>query len=230
MRGKSRPAGLVALAALVVLAVSAPAAKAAFGIADWQGLTCNSNVDTPAAPGLPPLPQPAGQCTDSTPLQWFTQAAGHPDWGITDFTLNNTGGFPDGFVKDIIVDTPEGLGVNPEAAPQCPVATFEVAACPLDTQVGTNYLTVVVATGPTVQARAALPVYNLVPFDGVPSMVGFIALSGPVFIVGSLDPVDQHVTFTISDIHAPPGTRRGPARQSSVPGLSSTGQPATAPT
>ena len=33
-------------------------------------------------------------------------------------------------------------------------------------------------------------------------MVGFVTEGGPTFIVGSLDPVDQHVTFTI-DVHPP---------------------------
>ncbi len=33
-------------------------------------------------------------------------------------------------------------------------------------------------------------------------MVGFLTEGGPTYIVGSLDPVDQHVTFTI-DVHAP---------------------------
>src|SRR6185437_829384 len=35
------------------------------------------------------------------------------------------------------------------------------------------------------------------------SMVGFPTEAGPTFIVGSFSPVDQHVTFTISNIHAP---------------------------
>ena len=34
-------------------------------------------------------------------------------------------------------------------------------------------------------------------------MVGFLTETGPTYIVGSLSPVDQHVTFTISDIHLP---------------------------
>ena len=211
MRSKASPIGLLVLtAALFVLAFAASPAKAVFGIEKWEALTCAENTDIPAAPGAFPLAQSLGQCTSGTPLRWFKQAAGHPNFGITDFTLNNTAGLPDGFVKDIIVDTPEGLSVNPEAVPQCPIATFEANACLPENQVGTNYLTVVVAPGPTV-ARAALPVYNVVPFDGVPSMVGFFATSGPVFIVGSLDPVDQHVTFTISDIHAPPGEPPGTA-------------------
>ena len=34
----------------------------------------------------------------------------------------------------------------------------------------------------------------------------FLTQGGPTFIVGSLSPVDQHVTFTISDIHPPSET------------------------
>lgn len=215
MNRKARPvAGLLAIAAaLVVFALAASPAKAAFGIADWQALTCSENEDVPAAPGPPPLPQAPGQCTDETEEKWFTHAAGHPDWGITDFTLNTfppesgAEGFPEGFIKDIVVDLPEGLGVNPEAAPKCTVEQLEIAACPPGSQVGTNYFTVAVTgppCSPCFHARVAVPVYNLVPFHGVPSMVGFVTESGPTFIVGALDPVDQHISFTIEDIHPPP--------------------------
>jgi hypothetical protein len=203
----------------------APAAHAAFGIEKWESLTCKENVDTPGLgeppiSGLAPLPQSPGQCTAATPEKWFTQASGHPNFGITDFTLNTfpnlsgIGGFPEGFVRDIIVDTPEGLSVNPEALPQCQVAQLtETGTCPPNTLVGINYLTLAAGSPAEVppckglpacpQARVALPVYNLVPFNGVPSMVGFPTASGPTFIVGSLSPVDQHVTFTISEIHPP---------------------------
>ncbi|HVY97107.1 MAG TPA: hypothetical protein VHA54_09135 [Solirubrobacterales bacterium] len=203
----------------------APAAHAAFGIEHWEALTCKENVDTPGLgdppiTGLAPLPKSPGQCTEDTEDKWFTQAAGHPNFGVTDFTLNTfpsalpVGGFPQGFVKDIIVDTPEGLSVNPEALPQCKVEDLEKAACSPESLVGINYLTVAAAApSPTCapfptcpQARVALPVYNLVPFEGVPSMVGFVTESGPTFIVGSLSPKDQHVTFTISDIHPPSPT------------------------
>ncbi len=203
MRVKARPLGLLVLtAALFVLAIGASPARAAFGIENWESLTCKENEDTAAAPGAFPLPQAPNQCTAATEPKFFTQAAGHPNWGITDFTLNNTAGFPEGFVKDIIVETPEGLSVNPEATPQCTIAQLSINKCPANTTVGTNYLTVVVAAGPTL-ARVALPVYNVVPFEGAPSMVAFLTETGPTFIVGSLDPVDQHVTFTISKVHAP---------------------------
>ncbi|HEV7614662.1 MAG TPA: hypothetical protein VGO36_00355 [Solirubrobacterales bacterium] len=182
--------------------------------------------------GFAPLPQSPDQCTGSTPSKFYTQAAGHPPFGITDFTLNTfapatgIGGFPEGFVKDIIVDTPEGLSVNPQALPECEVKQLETASCPPTSLVGINYLTVaagapnpgtgkcekeikpgeIIVLPACPQARVALPVYNLVPFNEVPSMVGFLTESGPTFIVGSLSPVDQHVTFTISDIHPPSAT------------------------
>jgi len=212
---------LVAFATVLACTVVAPAANATFGIAKWESLTCKENVDTPnlgEAPitGAPPLAKDPGQCTAATPEKWYTQAAGHPNFGITDFTLNTftapgAVGFPEGFVKDIVVDTPEGLSVNPEAAPQCTVGQLETLSCPPTAIVGVNYLTVAAQSPPCtapipgqcLNARVALPVYNLVPFEGAPSMVGFLTESGPTFIVGSLSPVDQHVTFTISDVHPP---------------------------
>ena len=212
MRVPARSLGLLTLtAALLVFAIGASSAHAAFGIENWESLTCKENVDTPALGGGPvlgpfPLPQSGEQCTAETEEKWFTQAAGHPNFGITDFTLNNTAGAPEGAVKDIVVETPEGLSVNPEALPQCPLETAETAilTCPANSLVGINYLTVVAAPGPTL-ARAAAPVYNVEPFQGVPSMVAFPNSAGKaVYIVGSLDPVDQHVTFTISDTPAPP--------------------------
>jgi len=213
---------LIAVAVAALGAVFAvPAAQGAFGIAEWEALTCSENSDTPEvgeAPivGLPPLATDPEQCTGETEAKWFTQAAGHPDYGITDFTVNTfpagVVGFPEGFVKEIVVDTPEGLSVNPEATPQCTVAQLEASECPAASQVGVNYLTVAAESPPCAgapagvcpQARVGLPVYNLVPFFAVPSMVGFQTAPGhEVYVVGSLDPVDQHVTFTISDIDPP---------------------------
>jgi hypothetical protein len=222
-----------ALGALFV----ASTANAAVGVQRWESLTCNANEDKPAPlpekfgeAGLEAAPEqflkaPAGQCTSSTPEKLFTQAGGHPLYGITDFRIDTfqppfpgVVGFPTTFLKDIVVNTPEGLSVNPEALPQCePEELEKTGKCPGQTLVGVNYLTVA-AEGPKenkceektpvkgecLQARVALPVYNMVPFQGVPSMVAFPGSSGITYIVGSLSPVDQHVTFTISDIEPPP--------------------------
>ena len=231
MRVARGPLGLLALtAAFFVFAFGASSAQAEFGIESWEALTCKENSDTPVVPGeagtivgLPPLEPDPEQCTKDTPEKWYTQAAGHPDFGITDFTLNTLSvpgadGFPDGFIEEIVVDTPEGLGVNPEATPEkCTVAQLSAEpapTCPPSSLVGFNYLTVAaegppcpeVVAGVCLNARVKLPVYNLVSFDGVPSMVGFPTSTPgePTIIVGDLDPSDQHVRFTISDIHEPP--------------------------
>jgi hypothetical protein len=238
MRGSRSPLGLLALtAAFLVLAVGASSAQAEFGIAKWEALTCKENTDTPAnfgekVIGFPPPPSPL-ECTKepTSETKWFKQAGGHPPFAITDFLLNTSStppsvNFPEGFVKDIVVDTPEGLDVNPEATTaKCTVA--ELSATPTPTcsplsLVGAAYLTVAgqgpPCTSPPLPveacpvARAKLPVYNLVPFEGVPSMVGFptSAPGEPTIIVGDLDPKDQHVRFTISDIHPPDGTEAHP--------------------
>lgn len=212
MRSKRGPLGLLVLTvAFLVFALGASNAQAAFGIEKWEVVTCKENEDTPPpggtlGPAPPPIPKAAGQCTSGTSEKWFKQAAGHPPFAIADFTLNNTGGFPEGFVKEIVIDTPEGLGVNPEANPKCPLAQAETAltTCPPQSIVGVNYLTAVVSVSPLLQVRAAAPVYNVEPFDGVPSMVAFPESTGePVFIVGDLDPKDQHVRFTINEVHVP---------------------------
>ncbi len=237
MRRKASPAGLLVLAAaFFVLAIAASPAHAAISIKKWESNTCKTNADLPTEFGEAgqevgyesTLPAPAGQCTESTSAKLFTQAAGHPNLGITDFRVitfpgpptTEAGGFPTAFVKDIVVDTPAGLSVNPEALPKCTIAQLTTLTCPPASLVGTNYLTVAAQSpnevtkkceptlvpGECAQVRIALPVYNVVPFEGVPSMVGFMTKAGPTFIVGSLSPVDQHVTFTISNIHPPSPT------------------------
>src|SRR4051812_13358935 len=65
-------------------------------------------------------------CTYGGPTgDFFTQAAGHPQWGITTFEVNAPGGKPDGVVKRIRVDVPEGLAANPQALPSCSRAEFD---------------------------------------------------------------------------------------------------------
>ena len=145
MRSKRGPLGLLVLvSAFLVLALGASSAQAEFGIESWVTLTCSENEDSPPlvgppVEGDPPLEPSPNPCTPTTPGKWFKQAAGHPPWAITDFTLNTLAvpgaiGFPDGFVKDVVVEVPEGLSVNPEAAAEVhgrtAGTTNPVATCP----------------------------------------------------------------------------------------------------
>src|SRR5882757_2926279 len=119
--------GVILRRLLLVIAVGvlgavfvASTANAAVGVQRWESLTCKENADLPFITepktqfGVPEegteatLPVPTGQCIGSTPEKLFTQAAGHPNYGITDFriqtypSLFGIGGFPTSFLKDIV--------------------------------------------------------------------------------------------------------------------------------
>lgn len=146
----------------VALAFAAPpSADAAFGINKWEAGTCTLNVP---------------ECTYGSPdAQFFTQAAGHPPIGLTDFEVNTKplleGGGPEAPLKEVRVDLPEGLNVDPQAVPQCPKADFEAnpASC-VASQVGISYVTAISAALPL---QLPFPVYNLVPDPGTPALFGF---------------------------------------------------------
>src|SRR5437899_1451367 len=105
---------LLAVVACVAVALSAPAAaEAAFGVESFYSLTCTENE---------PEGEP-GECNPGTPGQFFTQAGGHPNFGITDFTLNVGGVVEGNGVKSIRTDLPVGFSTNPQALPECAIAT-----------------------------------------------------------------------------------------------------------
>jgi hypothetical protein len=203
-----RRAHIASLAALVSAALyvcTVPAAQAEFGIANFEAGTCKT--DTP-------------ECTYSAPpSQFYTQAAGHPSLGITGFEVNTaSSGEPEGKVKDVRVDIPPGLSVNPNAAPQCSEAEFNSSSgCAADTQVGEVEITAFVLI--TKIGPVSLPIYNLTPPQGVPAEFGFRLNVAPlidvrVLIVGGLswyhEPVtsensgvptgDYHEYFTIKEV------------------------------
>jgi hypothetical protein len=165
-----------------VLAFCAPVASAAFGVSKWEAGTCTSKG-----------------CTVSTPEQFYTQAAGHPPFGITDFSFNTDGsGAPEGHVREVRVDIPPGLSVDPFATPQCKLSELESLGCPSDTQVGEVELTVHLLATVTIKAL----VYNMEPPNGVPLEAAFKVAPGEiVHIVGGIDWAgDYHEFFTIKEI------------------------------
>jgi len=185
--------------AAALLATTLASTASAFEVTKWEAGTCKAGV---------------GQCTYvSDPSRFFTQAAGHPEEGLTDFSFKtNVLGVPEGNVKDVRVDLPEGLNVDPQAVPQCPKATFEAnpAQCAaMGSQVGISEVTAVSLLGLVpigLTGPASPPVYNLVPNDGEPALFGFnvnvlgvadfdIYLQSDVEWAG-----DYHEGFTISGI------------------------------
>lgn len=167
------------IAALSLTALIAPTAAAEFGIARWEAGTC---IDE--------------GCEDSGPhSEFFTQAAGHPNFGITDFRLNSTESTgaagkvytPEGHVKDVRVDIPAGLAIDPEALEACTEAQLAEWKCPAGSKVGEDEATGTVEGGNTllelleqppvlpeggttsVTVTERFPVYDMEPKPGEPA-------------------------------------------------------------
>ena len=179
------------LAGAGIFAVAVPAAQASFGVEGFF----------------------AGNCTVSTcgelgksvkESEYFTQAAGHPNFGISDFTLKTKVVVPEavfepeGVAEELRVDVPPGLSTNPEAVPKCPLedftskpvapGIFEESKCEASTILGTNEVTVLaqIPSGPFagkfIKKHLEGNVYNLVQPEGLPSDFGVAINLAPLGI------------------------------------------------
>ncbi len=202
------PTCIVGALVCVTAALSAPAAAGAFGVTKWEAGTCTENTET----------EP---CNAQTTSKYYTQAAGHPNFGITDFRFKTTGvsGFeaPEGNVKRVRVDLPAGLSVNPYATPRCEIAELESSTgCPEDTRVGEVQLTAHLnlteilkqPVGKTIGPPLTnAPVYNMDAPSGIPLEADFKVpiFNSIVHIVGGIDwSGDYHEFFTINEIPESP--------------------------
>jgi hypothetical protein len=166
---------LLAVASAATFAAAANASE--FGIAKFEAGTCNTDTV-------------ADECAYTSPeSQFYTQATGHPPIGLTGFEVNTEQGLlgkvPIGNVKDVRVDIPPGLSVNPQATcskteleentcagkGQCTSEQFEKSLCPAASLVGSDELNANLAGTLTVE-HLSIPMYNLVPPDGVPAEFG----------------------------------------------------------
>ena len=170
----------------------------------WQAGTCQSELP---------------ECSVDTPGQFFTQAAGHPPVGFTQFivrhepALGGLGEKPVGNIKDLRVDLPVGMSVNPQATPQCPLATFEASAssCSAGAIVGESHATASL-DGVVLPALSA-DVYNLEPAQGEPARFGFNLLGSNVYLKAGIDTNgiyrelrgDYHEYFSIESPKSPIG-------------------------
>ncbi len=181
---------LLALLTGVLLAVLAPAAaQAAAGIESFFAANCKVNT-CKKTPGETPAEELANAKTEG-----FTQAAGHPNYGITDFKINTTGEAPAGgvAVTHIRTDVAPGVSTNPQAVPMCSFASFGEEIAPTfflaptcnesgkeSTLIGENKAVVYVeAAGKDVELTGK--VYNLVQPKGLASDFG-VALPVPGFL------------------------------------------------
>jgi hypothetical protein len=178
---RSRAAISVVLALVfgALFAASAQAGEVVFAPQDnkhptptdgWQAGTCKTDIP---------------KCSVDTPGQFFETAAGHPPVGFTQFIVKHTtvAGHeePEVDMKDLRVDLPVGLSVNPGAVPRCPAAhPKECATAQPLSLVGESQVTVSpegLPLLPSLEIKA--PVYNLEPKPGQPARFGFTVEAVP---------------------------------------------------
>ena len=193
--------GLLALALL-----SSP--SIAFG--DTGDIIAPQNDPPTAADGWQAGVCIAEPCSVDTEPLFFTQAAGHPPFGFTQFIVKHTTTVPGavetpvGTLKDLRVDLPVGLSVNPQATPQCELAAFESEGCSPQSAVGVSAITTSLAG--VVAPPVSAVVYNLVPEQGHPALFGFRVLGNPVFLRADVEwNGDYHEGFTIAVPKSPVG-------------------------
>jgi len=173
------------LVACSVVAVSAPAAQASFGITNFFAANCKEAFpECKKTPGETPAEELAKSRTEG-----YVQAGGHPPHGITDFTVKtNGGGEPEGKISHIRTDVGPGVSTNPEAVPKCSNAEFgtEVATgfflephCNAATEIGENKVKVFIeGVGPF---ELHGPAYNLEQTPGLASLFG-VSVQLPTFL------------------------------------------------
>ncbi len=227
MRSNARIALLAPLIGSIfaILAVAAPAAQAAFGVASLFASNCQEGATCTAT------------STEGNHSEIFTQAAGHPPQGVTDFTIKSKeitqtlpGQFaPEGNVKNIRTDVGPGESTNPESVPKCSVAEFtgtEVEPapgvpaftepkCPAGSEIGTNRVTIVIEipkgepfAGEHANIELEGKLYNLVQPNGLSAYFG-VALNAASLFKGA--PLYLH-TFLEGHIEwgkEPQGTNQG---------------------
>ncbi|HUB73009.1 MAG TPA: hypothetical protein VL979_03090 [Solirubrobacteraceae bacterium] len=165
-----------------------------FGLTKWEAGTC-TNVE----------------CKDSDVEEghseyFYRQAAGHPDFGITDFRFATTENgilkaqVPIGHVKDVRVDLPPGLAVNPEATEvKCTEAELNSnkEACPPESQVGVDEATGTATVIVKATIEEEFPVYNMERKPGEPARFGVEVNSAKLRLAG-LKPTDIYLEGGIS--------------------------------
>jgi hypothetical protein len=187
------------------LVTSASAAEG-FGIAKFESTTCT-----------------VATCEEADESELYTQADGHPPYGITFFELNTEAGgllgaftVPVGTLGKVRTDLPLGLSVNPQSVPKCTRELLAANECPASTKVGTDE---VKAYAPAfgIDAEVKGIAYNLEPEQGVPLEVGveidepLLGIDEQVYLVGGVSwheeagiegSGDYHEFFTINNISA----------------------------
>ena len=135
----------------------------------------------------------------------YTQAGGHPDQSVTEFSVDGSG-----VLNGTYVTPPLGFIGNPAAAPPCLFANVKNNAgsetdgseCPPGARVGTA--TVAIGTGGN-KAESSWPLYNLTPEHGFPAQFGFkfTGTNVPTVLSATLLPRTESYGLAISTPNIP---------------------------
>ncbi len=207
---RGNPTGRQGLRSSVVLALSISISLlfTPYAVADTAGIIAPSDPHNPEVKSG----WQAGTCTTDTPpcnvetdTQFFEDAAAHPQVGFTQFIVKNTAGamgpVPVGEVKDVFVDLPVGLSVNPGAIDRCPIESFELNATTLcaASAVGTAKVTGAAPILGTPVGPLEATVYNLKPKSGQPARFGLNLAGNNVYLEANLAyESDYHESFSIA--------------------------------
>jgi hypothetical protein len=214
----------LALVTSAIVAVSAPAAQAAFGVEKLFAGNCLVNTCGEGAK-VPTLKE--------AEEQGYRQAGGHPPFGVTDFRLTTFTGIgplkatvPQASVKNVRVDVAAGVVTNPESVPKCSMKDFEASpvepipgvhahtksTCPASSEIGVNKVETVVEVAKGVFKDYVLEgaVYNLEQPVGLGSDFGVALNLEPIFgapiyshtfIEGNVEwATDYHDYFIIKNV------------------------------
>jgi hypothetical protein len=198
-----RISSLALITGAIIAAAAPSAAQAAFGVESFFAANCNAahkECNKVANPSSEPKKAKEEEVAKAE-LEGFPQAGGHPNWGITDFTVSSAeitngegkkvkipfNGTELVKVRHIRTDVAPGLSTNPQAVPKCSIhnfgeelggGIFEAPTCPEGSEIGINKVVVVgPKAGAEDQALEGI-VYNLEQTPGNASLFG-VALEFP---------------------------------------------------
>lgn len=204
---------VAAVAAFAAVGLFAPIAQGtSFGVEKFVAANCKAGHEACGEEGVtlkPPYPPltyslPKEASKTEAEEDGYTQAAGHPPWGITAFDINTVGSFPNaaptGVVTHVRTDVAPGVSTNPTAVPLCSAEEFgnkeaipgtgfyPQPTCKPETEIGVNKVVVYTGTKPFPEG-GDLPlegkVYNLVQPEGRSSDFG-VALALPKELTGAV--------------------------------------------
>jgi hypothetical protein len=114
------------------MALAVPAAQAAtpeFGVEKFVTANCLEGHSTCVEEAIGPYSVPKEPSLSEAREGAYTQAAGHPAFGVTAFKINTIGAIPEatptGIVTHVRTDVARGVSTNPEAVGKCTMAEFE---------------------------------------------------------------------------------------------------------